>query len=128
MYLGVNNTVGIYACVAALALSVSFVAFRLDQPMLIAAFGLAPIAGLAAWSHPFIVCALFVSFAHFRLPEAYTALEALKPTMLLGAAAVALVATKALMTPLRPGVDERTVKTISLVSLLLCIAVAVPFA
>lgn len=39
-----------------------FVAYLLDQPMLVAAFGIAPLAALAAWSQPLI----FVSFARFR--------------------------------------------------------------
>lgn len=121
------HSLGYWATMATVASVTLFVAYRLDQPMLIAAFGLAPLAAIVAWSQPFVVCALFVSFAHFRLPEAYPALEGLKPSLLLGSAAVALVATKALLTPLRPGVDERTVKTLSLGSLLICAAVAVPY-
>ena len=49
---------------------ISLAAYRIDQPMLVAAIGMAPGVGLFAWSPPVIICALFITFAHFRLAEA----------------------------------------------------------
>lgn len=113
--------------VGALSLAIFAVAFRLDQPMLMIAAGAALLAGLFAWSQPFIICALFVALSYFRLPEAYPALEPFKLALLLGTAAVGLVVVKALMSDLRVPGSNRSLKAYCLLSMIACIGLAVPF-
>lgn len=110
-----------------LALAVFAVAFKLDSLFLLAVPGVAILAGLFAWSQPFIICALFIAVSYFRLPEAYPALEAFKPALLLGTASVVLVGLKALLSDLQGPVQSRTLKTLCLVSLAATIGLALPF-
>lgn len=114
------------ALVVLFALASFRVGFRFDQPMLIAASSLVPIAVLFAWSRPFVICALFIAFSYFRLPEAYPFLVGLKPALVLGMVAVTLVAVKALLSPTRGNVDARPLRVLSLLSLIGTIGVAVP--
>lgn len=102
-------------------------AYKFDEPMLMAVPGLAILAAIFAWSQPFIICALFIAFSYFRLPEAYPALTAFKPALLLGMASVGIVGAKALLSDLRGPVDGRTLKTACLVSLAACVGLGVPF-
>lgn len=102
-------------------------AFRFEQPALIAASGLALIAVIFAWSQPFIICSLFIAFSYFRLPEAYPSLEAFKPALLLGSASLALVGMKGLLSPLRGPANSGALKAYCMVSLAICIGLAVPY-
>lgn len=113
--------------IVALAALVGGVAYKLDQPMLMAAAGLALPAALYAWARPFVICALFISFSSFRLHEAYPSLEAMKPALLLGTGAVALFGLKALFSQLRGPMEPRSLRVYCLVSLAACIGLAVPF-
>ena len=83
------------------ALAVFAIAFKLDSLFLLAVPGVAILAGLFAWSQPFIICALFIAVSYFRLPEAYPGLDAFKPALLLGTASVVLVGLKALLSDLQ---------------------------
>lgn len=102
-------------------------ALKVDQPMLMTAGGLAIVAAIFAWSQPFIICALFIAFSYFRISEAYPFLEPMKPALLLGTAAVGLVAAKALLSPLRESARHRSLKSFCLLSLVACVGLAVPF-
>lgn len=113
--------------VAALSVAIFGVALKLDQPMLMLAAGGAILAGLFAWSQPFIICALFIAFSYFRIPEAYPSLEPLKAALLLGTAAVALVVFKALLSEPRPGSAGRYLKAYCLLAIAASVALSVPF-
>ena len=113
---------------SALAAAVIFAAaYKLGQPMLMAAAGFSILIGLFAWSQPFIICALFIAFSYFRIPEAYPSLEPMKPALLLGALAVVLVGLKALLTPLPNTKNAPALKAHCLFWLAACIGTAIPF-
>lgn len=112
--------------VSAFAIISMLLAYKIDQPMLIAVPGIAIVAGLFAWSQPFIICTLFIAVSYFRLPEAYEWLQVFKPALLLGIASVGLVAVKALLSELRGPVNSGTLKSLCLLSLGGCIVTAVP--
>lgn len=121
---GTNWSIALIPVFAALMF---VVAYKIDEPMLMAVPGLAILGAIFAWSQPFIICALFIAFSYFRLPEAYPALTAFKPALLLGMASVGIVGAKALLSDLRGPVDGRTLKIACLVSLSACVVLAVPF-
>lgn len=118
---------GQFALVSGYAIVAGYFAYKLDQPMLIAAAGLAPLAAYLAWSQPFIVCALFIAFSYFRLPEAYPFLVPLKPALLLGMGSTALVACKVLLSKDREAHDTRTLRALCLLSLLGTVGIAFPY-
>ena len=108
----------------------SFTAFAAalvtGRPMLMAAAGVLPLAGIIAWHQPFLISSLFITFSYFRLQEAYPFLIPMKPALFLGAAAVALVAVKALLSKDREAVDTRLLRTFCLLSLIGVVALAYP--
>lgn len=116
------------ASVVAVSLVIAAAGFTLDQPMLMAAAGLALPAALVAWARPFVLCALFIAFSTFRLHEAFPSLEAMKPALLLGMGAVAVFGLKALFSPLRGPMEPRSLKSYALITLALCIGLAAPYA
>ena len=116
------------ALVLVAAVCVFVVGWSIDQPLLVVAFGLAPIAGLLVWTQPFLVCSLFVAISHFRLHEAYPALTAAKPALLLGVGALALVVVKGLLSADREAGDTRLLRAACLVTLAVTLGVAAPYA
>ncbi len=122
-----NGGTGQIVLASALSIGAFVVAVAGDNLMLVGGVALAPLAALVAWSRPFVVCSLFVAFSYFRLPEAYPFLVSLKPALLLGTAAMVLVACKALLSPLREAINARTLKVSCLLSLLACVGLAVPY-
>ncbi|MGI9424903.1 MAG: O-antigen ligase family protein [Hyphomicrobiaceae bacterium] len=103
-------------------------AFITGRPMLMAAAGLMPLAGIVAWNQPFLVSSLFVTFSYFRLQEAYPFVSSLKPALVLGAASIGLVALKALLSTDREVADSRLLRVFCLLSLIGVVALAYPHA
>lgn len=110
-----------------LSVGVAAAALKLGQPALVVAGGFAIAAGLFAWSRPFVICAASIVFFSFRLHEAYPSLEPMKLAFLFGTGSIALLAIKALLSPVRPGIDGRALRAYCLISLAACIG-AVPYA
>jgi putative inorganic carbon (hco3(-)) transporter len=123
----VSGGAGQIALASILSIGAFGVAIAGDNLMLIGGVALAPLAALVAWSRPFVVCSLFIAFSYFRLPEAYPFLVSLKPALLLGTAAMVLVACKALLSPLREPINDRSLKVVCMLSLLACVGFAVPY-
>jgi len=102
--------------------------FRIGSPMLMVAAALLPLLGLIAWSQPFLISSLFVTFSYFRLQEAYPFVNAMKPALVLGAGSIALVAFKCLLSDDREPGDTRLLRTFCLLSLLGVVGIAYPHA